>query len=91
MKHLPLALFIIQFSKMIIFKDMSYIDSLNLFILGSMAAFYEFKSQDKQFKELKASLDEINKNHLKLDKELGEFKTHVATQQLVKQYKFNQK
>lgn len=90
-KYIPLALFMAFFIKVLLLKEASLIDSSILLILAGIAAFYEFKSNDKKLQDLEIKLHESNK-HLQAaidqnSKELKEFNTYISGLKIQNQFK----
>ena len=83
-KYLPLSLFVLYSAKLLILGG-SYVDAPLLLILGTVAAFYEFKSQDKKLAEMEQKLERINL----LEKDHENLKTHVSGLKLGQTYNRN--
>lgn len=80
-KHLPLGIFCLYFSK-IYLQSISYPEVGILLVLASIAAFFEYKSNDQK---LSAIEERINKQQIQLDfkeKELEIVKTTIASLKL---------
>lgn len=89
LKYIPLGLFSVYFLK-ISLQTATLSDAAILLILGSIAAFYEFKSNDKKLLELESQISEIQKTtDLKL-KDLDGVKSQVASIKLANNYKTQQ-
>lgn len=86
-KYIPLSLFVLFSGKALLVGVSSLESAAALLILGGIAAFYEFKSQDKALVALKKQIEEQNKLIEENKKELNEVKTHVASFKLQTQFR----
>lgn len=86
-KYIPLALFVLFSGKSLYFGVGSYESALVLLILGGIAGFYEFKSQDKVISDLTKRLDNQNAINENFARELESAKNHLSTLKLTNQFK----
>lgn len=77
LKYLPLALFTIAVGKGLVL-GFTWIDAPVLVILGSMAAFYEFKVNEAKIKLMQARCDAVDKHLTTLYKEQESLKSHFS-------------
>ncbi len=80
-KHLPLAIFCLYFSKVYL-QAISYPEVGILLVLAGIAAFFEYKSNDQKLSSLE---ERINKQQIQLEnkeKELEIVKTTIASLKL---------
>lgn len=80
-KSIPLVAFCLYFLKISILPS-GYTEASILLILGSLAAFFEFKSNDKLVQALE---DKLNQQQKELDlksKDIESIKSHIASMKL---------
>lgn len=80
-KHLPLAIFCLYFSKVYL-QTISYPEVGILLVLASIASFYEYKAADSKLNQLE---DKLIKQEIRLEskeKELEIIKTTIASLKL---------
>lgn len=75
LKYLPLALFTAAVGKGLVL-GFGLVDAPILLILGSMAAFYEFKVNDVKIKVMQARCDTVDKHLTTLYKEVESLKSY---------------
>lgn len=80
-KYTPLILFIAFVVKMMV-TTVTLDNALFCLILGSIAAFYEYKSQSKEIDALKKSFDELKVKMEKDAQEMGDLRTYLSTVKL---------
>tara|TARA_R110000868_G_scaffold66014_7_gene197019 strand:+ start:245 stop:535 length:291 start_codon:yes stop_codon:yes gene_type:complete len=76
-KHIPLFLFAITASKLLILGS-DWASALTLLILAGTAAFWEFKVQDKRHKELEVIMTKQNETIVALAVKLDELRTNIS-------------
>jgi hypothetical protein len=76
-KHIPLILFTILTTKLVVMPA-SVSDALVLAIIGGLTAFYEFKIQNKQSDETRLILEKQSETILALAKELAELRSAMS-------------
>jgi len=85
LKYLPLSLFTLAVGKGLII-GFSWVDAPILLILGGIAAFYEFKSNDKKVALLQTRLDLVDKHLTEFNVKLDKVQTHSSAMSLGQQY-----
>jgi hypothetical protein len=78
---LPLALFCLYFIKTLI-RPSGYEDAVILTVLGSIAAFYEFKSSEVKIINLEKQMTKLNEDLELRNKEIDSIKSAVASMKL---------
>lgn len=87
-KHIPLILFSISVLKTIIMGS-SYQEALVLLVLGAVAGFYEYKSQDAAIQEMKELQEKQAQATLALAKTLDELRSGMNALKLSQGMKSN--
>lgn len=86
LKYIPMGLFAVYFLKVCL-QPVTMTEAAILLILGSVAAFYEFKSNDKKILELEA---QIKNQQILIESRFKEFdgvKSQVASIKLASNYR----
>jgi hypothetical protein len=78
---LPLALFCLYFIKTLI-RPAGYEDAVILLVLGSIAAFYEFKSSETKITNLENQMTKLGETIELRNKEVDSIKSAVASMKL---------
>jgi hypothetical protein len=86
-KYIPLTLFALFSAKCLFLGVASYESAFALLILGLVAAYYEFKSQDRIITEFKKELDETRSHQKKLESEMEALKSYVSSIKLSNQFR----
>lgn len=86
-KYIPLALFVLFSGKALISGVNSYESASGLLILGAIAAFYEFKSQEKTVTLLSDEISKQREEQKRLEKELEALKSTVSSIKLTNQFR----
>ena len=86
-KYVPLVLLVLFSGKVFLSGSFSFESSLCLFVLGLIASYYEFKSQDRVISEFKKVLEEQSKLIEENKKELAEVKNHMSSFKLQTQFR----
>lgn len=80
-KNIPLIVFCLFLAKTVL-QPITFADSSVLFVLASMACYFEFKSNDNKISELEKNIVSIQKNLDDRAKELDTLKSSVASVKL---------
>ena len=86
-KYIPLALFVLFSGKALFFGAGSYESAAVLLILGVIAGFYEFKSQDALIRKLQERIDAQDAANVQIGKDLESVKNHLSTLKLSNQFR----
>ena len=83
-KYIPLSLFV-AYSLKILLTGTNIVDAVALAVIGTLAAYYEFKTDDKRLALLESRCLVIDTQISRLDKANSDIRTHLGTQQMAKQ------
>lgn len=80
-RFIPLLAFCLYFGKSLT-QQAGYPEAIMLLILGSIAAFYEYKNTDSKLVELEEKLNKLNQDNLEQNKEIENLKGSVSAVKL---------
>lgn len=81
-RFLPLATFSIYFAKITLQPSTSYPEALILLILGSIAAYFEYKHQSGRMESMEKQITEMNKDLQEKLKDIDAIKSSMASLKL---------